>query len=139
MMCKNTQGYTLIELIVVTVLLGLVFSITAPRFRDAVLSDHLKSTTRKLIGKINALRADAIRNQKNNLLFFDLDENMYWYGFDTMKEEERDSLREKNATYLPAGVRIADVLSAGKEKVLAGEAVIRFTKKVHNLFYIRTR
>lgn len=128
-MCKNTEGYTLIELIVVIILLGLIFSITAPQFRDAVLTDNLKSATRVLIGKINALRADAIQNQENCLLFFDLDENMYWYGFDNMTEEGRDSFREKNATYLPAGVRITDVSFTGKDKVIAGEAVIRFSKK----------
>ena len=32
----NSKGYTLIELIVVVILIGLIFSFAAPKFRDAV-------------------------------------------------------------------------------------------------------
>lgn len=128
-MPRNTKGYTLIELIVVIILIGLVFSITAPRFRDAVLTDNLKGSTRKLIGKINALRAEAIQDQKNYLLFFELDENMYWHGFAHMTEEGRDAYRKKNATYLPQDVRITDISFTAKDKMLDGEAAILFNKK----------
>jgi prepilin-type N-terminal cleavage/methylation domain-containing protein len=64
-MQKNSKGYTLIELIVVIVLFGIIFSFTAPKFRDAVLTDSLKNVTRDLIGKINILRSDAILESKD--------------------------------------------------------------------------
>ena len=128
-MPKNTKGYTLIELVVVIILLGLVFSITAPRFRDALLTDNLKSATRKLVGRINELRTDAVQEQSNPVLFFDLDANMYWHGFADMTGEERDDLRDRNATHLPEGVRITDISFSDKEKKLAGEVPIRFNKR----------
>ncbi|MBW1852327.1 MAG: prepilin-type N-terminal cleavage/methylation domain-containing protein [Deltaproteobacteria bacterium] len=77
-MPRDTKGYTLIELIVVIVLLGMIFTLTAPKFRDAILTDNLKSTTRKLVGKIKALRNKTIQNHEAQILRFDLESNMYW-------------------------------------------------------------
>ena len=128
-MACSTKGYTLIELIVVIVLLGLIFSIAAPRFRDAVLSDNLKSTTRKLIGLIKELRSDAIQKRTDQILFFDLESNMYWYGPADMTEEGRDLFRKKNVTELPHDVRITDIWTKGGGKKMAGELPIRFHKK----------
>ncbi len=128
-MFRDTKGYTLIELMVVLVLLGMVFSITAPRFRDAVLTDNLKSATRKLVGKIRALRTDAMQKQVTQLLCFDLDSNMYWNEPAGTTPEGRDLCREKNATQLPHDVRITDISFTGEGKKLAGEPEIRFSKK----------
>ena len=46
------RGYTLIELLLVIVIVAIMMSITMPRFRLNILTDDLKSTTRKLIGTI---------------------------------------------------------------------------------------
>jgi prepilin-type N-terminal cleavage/methylation domain-containing protein len=128
-MHRGTKGYTLIELIVVIVLLGLIFSIAAPRFRDAVLTDNLKTTTRRLIGLIKELRSDAIQKRTDQILFFDLESNMYWYGPADMTEEGRDLFRNKNAIELPPDVRITDVWTKGTGKKMVGELSIRFQKK----------
>lgn len=126
---RNIKGYTLIELIVVIILIGLVFSITAPRFQDAILTDNLKNTTRKLISKINELRSEAVQRQEYRLLCFDLGSNMYWDGPGNMTEEERDVYREKRATYLPQGVTITGISFVDKEKSAGGEVDILFNKK----------
>jgi general secretion pathway protein H len=128
-MPRNKKGYTLIELMVVIILLGLVFAITAPRFRDAVLNDNLKSTTRKLVGKINELRTDAIQKQETLLLFFDLESNMYWDGPGGMTPEGRDLRRKERATYLPQGIRITDISFMDRDKKIGGEISLRFNKK----------
>jgi prepilin-type N-terminal cleavage/methylation domain-containing protein len=129
-MLRDVKGYTLIELIVVMILIGLIFSITAPRFQDAVLTDKLKSTTRNLIGKINELRTEAVQKQEAQVLCFDLESNLYWNGPGNMTQEERDSYREKRATYLPQGVRISDISFSDKEKKIAGgEVDLQFNKK----------
>lgn len=128
-MPSNSKGYTLIELVVVMILLGLVFSITAPRFRDALLTDNLKSATRKLAGRIAEIKTDAMREQVNMVLVFDLSANMYWYGTMDMTGEGREDFRDKNATHLPDGVRIADISFSRNEKILSGEVSIRFNRK----------
>jgi len=128
-MSRKTKGYTLIELMVVIILLGLVFAITAPRFRDAVLNDNLKSTTRKLIGKINELRTDAIQKQESLVLFFDLESNMYWHGPGGLTPEGRDLYRKERATYLPQGIRITDISFKDRDKKIGGEISLQFNKR----------
>lgn len=127
-MQKNSKGYTLIELIVVIVLLGIIFSFTAPKFRDAVLTDSLKNVTRDLIGKINILRNDAILESKDYLLRFDLEKNEYWHENtnSTPKGKEFDYI--KSVKRLPSDVRITDVWIKDRGKQMSGDIAIRFTR-----------
>ena len=124
--CK--KGYTLIELTVVLVLIGLLITLTVPRFRYAILTDSLKSTTRRMIGIINNLRSEAVREQKTFFLRFDLQSNRFWTDWAGTTEEER-LLSYENASSLPRGVRILDVWLAGKGKKMGGETAIRFNEK----------
>lgn len=126
--CKGQRGYTFVELAVVMVLLGLMASITFPRFRHALLTDDLKATTRKMVGLIKSLRAEAMREHKNLVLHFELESNQFWIHSTDMTEEERILARTK-ASQLPDGIRVTDVWTQGKGKQMMGEASIRFTKK----------
>jgi len=125
---RNTNGYTLIELVVVMVLIGIMVSLTIPRFRDAMLTDELKKTTREMVGLIRNLRNEAVRNQKAYVLHFDLESGLYWIDSTDMSEEERVFAREK-ASSLPGGVRVQDVWHKGKGKKMTGESTILFNKK----------
>jgi general secretion pathway protein H len=127
-MVRNRKGFTFIELTVVLVLIGLVFTITMPRFRDAILTDTLKSATRKMVGRIKSLRNEAISEHKAYVLVFDLESNRYWIESDDMTLEERAHARE-DAYPLPRGVRVLDVWFKGKGKEMAGETAIKFTKQ----------
>ena len=127
-MLKRTKGYTLIELIVVIVLIGIVMTLAMPRFRYSLLTDDLKSTTRKLTGMIMNLKNEAIRNQKIQELYFDLESNRCWVETPDMTEEEQYRAREKSFD-LPTGVRIMDIVFRGEGKKMIGETLIRFTKK----------
>ena len=125
---QDTRGYTFIELTVVIVLMGLFFAIAMPRFRDAMLTDALKSTTRKMVGMIRNLRNEAIRDHEAYILIFDLESNRYWTETEYMTPEKRASAH-KEAIPLPEGVRVSDVWFKGKGKQMDGEARIRFNKK----------
>ena len=126
-MPRSKEGFTLIELIVVMMLIGLMTAITVPRFRYALLTDNLKTATRKLAGIVKGLREDAIREHKTLILHFDLDANRFWIDSAGMTEEEQILAREK-ASSLPKGVRILGVWSKGKDKQVGGETAIRFNK-----------
>ncbi|SPD72469.1 putative Prepilin-type N-terminal cleavage/methylation domain protein [uncultured Desulfobacterium sp.] len=126
-MSRNTKGYTLIELIVVMVLIGLVFSLAAPSFRDVVLTDNLKATTRKLIGLIDNIRNEAIEQHTDQIVFFDLEKNSYWYGPADMTEEGEELYRKKNTQKLPSGARLTEIWTMGS-KIRDGEPTIRFFK-----------
>jgi general secretion pathway protein H len=122
------KGFTLIELVVVVLLIGLIMVLSVPRLRDAMLTDDLRGTVRRMVGTVRTLRNEAIREQKVYALHFDLESNRLWADSADMTDEERIEAHQK-AFQLPKGVRVLDVWRRGKGKEVAGEAVIRFTKK----------
>jgi Tfp pilus assembly protein FimT len=117
-----------VELIVVMMLVAVVMGLSIPRFREAILTDELKATTRRLVGAIRDLRNDAVRDQTTYDLHIDLESGLYWVDSPDMSEEARVLAREK-AIPLPSGIRILDIWRHGKGKKMTGETAIRFTKK----------
>jgi len=127
-MSLDKRGYTLIELIVVLVLIGLVLTLAAPRLRNALLTDDLKGAARKMIGIINDLRNEAIREQRDYSLHFDLDANKFWVSYGSMTDEERAVAGEEGSS-LPLDIRIHDVWIKGEGKMMRGATRIRFTRR----------
>ena len=128
MMLRETRGFTLIELTVVVVLIGIMMSLTVPRFQTAILTDDLKATTRKMVGMIKGLGDEAIREQRVYFLHFDLESNRFWIDSTGMTEEERARAAEK-AALLPEGIRVLDIWFSSKGKKMNGQTAIRFNKK----------
>jgi len=122
------RGYTLIELSVVVLLVGLMLLIAVPRVRDTLLNDDLLAAARKVIGTSRELRNEAIREQVDYILHLDLNGSGFWtYSVDTTAEK-RAEIR-KGAVRFPEGIRIAEVrhfAEAGKQD---GEASVRFFRK----------
>ncbi len=125
-MKKN--GYTLVELAVVVFLLGLMLTLAVPKIRENLISDSLKSTERHLIGAVRELRANAVREQVDYLLYLDLDNPSFWTFSADMTPEKRDQMK-KNAYHFPEGVKIVDVSQLGLEKKSNGEIAIKFYKQ----------
>ena len=117
-MPRDKKGYTFIEITVVVLLIGLMMALTLPRFRYAVLTDNLKTATRRLVGMIKTIRNEAVREQQGFVLYFDLESNRFWPESSEMTEEERFISHEK-ASSLPSGVRILDIWLNGKGKKVA--------------------
>jgi len=123
----GTGGYTLIELIVVIVLLGLMFGLVVPKFRQAVISDGLDATSLRLIGLVEDLRERAISNQVSYVLHFDMREKELWAFPTDATAEEQETARER-AYRLPDDVAIEDIWSWSRGK-LYDETSIHFSKK----------
>ena len=124
----DKKGYTLIELIVVVLLIGLVMTLAAPRLRNALLTDNLKGAARKMIGIINNLRNEAIREQRDYSLHLDLDANRLWISYGPMTDEERAVAGEEGSR-LPPDIRIHDVWIKGEGKMVRGETRIMFSRR----------
>ena len=122
------RGYTLIELSVVVLLIGLMLSLAVPRIRDSLLNDDLNATTRQIVGAAREMRNEAVREQVDYLLHLDLTQHGFWtYSADTTAEK-RAELR-KGAIRFPDGIRIADVRQPAEARRTEGEVVIRFFSK----------
>ncbi|MHB8770220.1 MAG: prepilin-type N-terminal cleavage/methylation domain-containing protein [Syntrophales bacterium] len=124
----NNRGYTLIELSVVVLLIGLMLLIAVPRVRDTLFDDDLKAATRRFISSARELRNEAVREQTDYILHVDLTNPAFWvYPADTTAEK-RSELR-KGAFRLPEGVRIAGIRQADEERRTEGEALIHFFRR----------
>lgn len=121
----HDRGYTLIEVTVVVVLIGVVLLLAVPRVQDTVTNDRMRSAVRNLSGMARELKASAAREQVDHYLHLDLDKRLVWNTRDDMTAENR-TLRRAQARSLPSGVTISDVAFAEEGKKSQGEVIIRF-------------
>ncbi len=122
------RGYTLVELIVVIVLVGLIGALTLPRLPENLLSDALKASTRRLASVMRELRSEAQLQHKNFFLRFDLDAGTYWIEAGDMNMDDRALARE-NGFLLRGGARISGVWLHGQGTVVEGETAVAVTRK----------
>ena len=85
---NDARGFTLLELVVVSALIGIMLSISVPTLRSAFFTNPLKSTARQVVGIINEVRQTAVRNQEPYHIHLSQIENRIWY--EKVKEEEGD-------------------------------------------------
>lgn len=121
---NSNAGFTLLELIIVLVLIGLLLVVTVPTLRNSMIDDPLRSTGRKLIGYVSEVRGKAIREQQSYLLFLDLDENRIW----SYKENEigagETAPPEKGVFQIDASVNLADLWTKSQGSISSGVAEI---------------
>ena len=123
----QNSGFTLIELIVVISLFGLMLFFSLPRLQNNPFLDDRKESARWLIAKVQLLKENAIRNQKQYTLHFDLDSSRVWETNETMSQEDLESAA-LNSKDLPGDVRVIDVEYPTKGKIENGLAEITFYK-----------
>ena len=124
---RQCRGFTLIELIVVISLFGLMLFFSLPRIQNNPFIDDSKKSARWLVGKVQALKESAIRDQKQYSLHFDLDSGRIWETNESMSQEDHENA-ELNSYALPDDVRIVDVEYPAKEKITTGQTEITFYK-----------
>lgn len=76
-MKKQTKGFTLIELVVVTAIMGILMAIAYPSFSQWQKNAQYKAAARDLSGAIMEARSRAIATNLEHEIAFDLAENIY--------------------------------------------------------------
>lgn len=107
---RDENGFTLIELIVVTFLIGIMLSISIPSLRNTFFTDPLKASTRKIIGLVTGVRELAARSQQPYLLHISQMENRIWYEKEVEGEKKQENDTQKSEELLlPESVKISEV------------------------------
>lgn len=70
---NDFSGFTLIELIVVLVIVGLISSLAIPRMFNSIIHAELKNAARQTITLLTKAREEAYYKKKNRWVFFDMD------------------------------------------------------------------
>lgn len=123
----NKQGFTLVELLLVIVLIGVVLVLAVPSMRDILTGDNLKKASRQFIGLERKLRGEAVRDQIDYILCLDLPNSTYWVLASDMTPEKQDEIK-KIPKHLPSDIAILDVVGENNKKQSDGEVRIKFGK-----------
>ncbi len=133
-------GFTLIELTLVMLVIGLMMAITLPKFRNIGGGD-MKLEARTLIGQIQGLYSEATFTRRQHRLVFDLDRNRYWGEAEVPSKRQRDEqgrpiLTKKvfrpvtrdflKPVTLPRGVELTDVIAGAFGKRSGGTVYTNF-------------
>lgn len=127
---RGEGGFTLLEMIIVCVLIGLMLSLAVPTMRNAIFTDPLKSSSRKIIGLVSGVRELAVRNQQPFLLHINEGENRLWFEkeVDTGKIEE-EITQQDSQLLLPDTVKISGLWIGGDQTVLRDNSAIWISKQ----------
>lgn len=126
----NTQGFTLIEMIVVIFLIAIMLSLSIPSLRNTFFTDPLKATTRKIIGLVAGVRDLAVRSQQPYLLHFSRLENRIWYEKDGTGHENKEQETEQvHQLLLPESVKITGFWMAGEDRLAEENSVVWISKQ----------
>ncbi len=128
---KNQQGFTLLELIIVCLLITVSLAFSVPNIRQALVIDQLAASSRKVIALIKEVRYLAAQEQQPYLIHFDLDRGKIWYQQDIYEQQEEN---EQTVTFpgiqFPPSVHIQDVQTGEEtEKKSSGEASLWINKQ----------
>lgn len=86
---KKSQGFTLLELLIVCCLISLFLVVSVPAVHNGLLNNSLKSDCRKLIGLVRGVRELAIREYQPYLLKVDFSEGKVWYKKDSLETNDK--------------------------------------------------
>lgn len=128
MTISDNRAFTLIELIVVTVLISIMLVVAIPRFSGGIFSDGEDETARWIIATVRQLKAKAVAQQMAYQLNVSPDTQQIWITNDGMAETDTTVAREEGYR-LPRGVSIDHVAFPPDERFSSGTIPIGFYPK----------
>jgi len=123
---KNDKGFTLFELVVTLVVMGIAAALIFPRIRLTSESD-LKRTSRRVAGIIAHLTEESASTKETYRLYFNLDSEEYWSAI-VVGTGDRVSVKETlyKRRRLPDGIFFEDVVTPQHGMVKDGEIFTQF-------------
>ena len=129
-----SAGFTLIELTLVILVIGIVGALVLPRFGGLVDRQQVRRTVNVLRGMVRQMHAKAALTKRIYRLTFDLEEQRVTVCYLESPSPDgtgdvacvAESSREMRGYVMPNAVRLLDVVSSSGEKVREGTAMTHF-------------
>ena len=99
------SGYSLIELIVVMVLIGLLSAIIMPLFISSITKTRLKTSAKELATSFRYARSQAISTKKPHYVYIDLDNSSYWISSDAVNRKTEFFFNAEDARKTATNIR----------------------------------
>lgn len=64
MQSRRSKGFTLVELMVTLVVLGVLSAIAFPNFRNTLRSNRVSTSNNEIVGMLSLARSEAVRNKQ---------------------------------------------------------------------------
>jgi len=125
---NEPQGFTLVELAVVLMILAVVLGLVLPEASSFLFRSDLKASSRRLAGAVSYARSQAMLEGRLWELTIDLDKASFWAA--ALDEEGVSSdLDAVKIRTLAGEVRFIDVKNLPDETIRAGRVVLLFHPK----------
>ena len=99
----RARGYTLVELMIVIVILGLVAAVVVPQFGGTYQEGLLRAASRELVTILNLSYSEAVSSNREHRVQVDLGEQRYW-----LEARDLASGRFKPVTDVPGAMGAID-------------------------------
>ena len=121
-----TQGFTLLELIVVILLLTILLGFAIPAFQGNALSGSSEGAARQLVSAVNRLKMAAMDRQSTHILHVDLDRERLWVSREEEQTEGERAAPPSDEWDVPVDWRIGRVRLPGDHEIRSGIVTLGF-------------
>jgi general secretion pathway protein H len=122
---RSKRGFTLLELLIVLVIIGISLGYISPRIFSGLLTTNMDRAVRDIMSMIQVARSSAITQHKTFFVRFDIDNaKIAMYPMPESSGQEPKMLKERD---LPDGVVLKGVKSPYQIKKEQGEVNLRVT------------
>lgn len=124
--CTEEQGYTLIELSIILILIGIILLFALPKL-NTIGDAGLRAAARGLAGTIQSLFDESILKRKPYQMVFDIGERSYSIVEKSLNEETSEVIdTTQKRVALPDQIYIKDIATPLDGKISEGGITIRF-------------
>lgn len=119
------RGFTMMEIVVAVVMIGIMFSIAMPTMRNMNESNKLRNDVRQIISLLKFARSEAVFNESTTHVFLDTEKREFWMYLGEPRESKsgnRSSSTGKKAAsmyeskrQLSSGVYFPNVAAVSKD------------------------
>lgn len=129
---SRASGFTLIELIIVLVLMGVITALVVPRLTRSLSRMNAESSARQIASILRLARSQAVTEKIPYLAMFDMDTHtLSVVGYQIRKEEDLSDAEIKrpmgpSVYVLPDGIRFKEGVLSNGETITTGAFQMAF-------------